>query len=186
MTRPSPVRRKTVPATAAQRHTPDEEPPVPQAGIDDAVDLRHDSLGYTLKRAQIRTYEALFALLGPDAISPARMTALSIIAAQPGINQTALAEQLRVTRANVVKVVDTLEGRALVERQAIPGDRRSYSLVLTAQGRAELLTLREKTQEHERNIAAALTAKERGQLIALLERVALPPASAAKPAGRPR
>ena len=95
------------------------------------LDLRQDSLGYAIKRAQVRTYEVLFATLGPDAISPARMTALSIIGAQPGINQSALAEQLRVTRPSMVKVIDSLEGLGLVERRAIPGDRRSYSLALT-------------------------------------------------------
>lgn len=138
------------------------------------MDLRQDSLGYTLKRAQIRTYDMLYALMGPEAISPARMTALSIIASQPGINQTALADQLRVTRASVVKVVDSLEERGLVERQAIPGDRRSYALVLTEPGRQELIALYEKARENERNIAADLTDAERRQLISLLERVAQP------------
>ena len=112
------------------------------------LDLRQDSLGYAIKRAQVRTYEVLFATLGPDAISPARMTALSIIGAQPGINQSALAEQLRVTRPSMVKVIDSLEGLGLVERRAIPGDRRSYSLALTEQGRRELRDMHEKTRQY--------------------------------------
>ena len=151
------------------------------------LDLRQDSLGYAIKRGQVRTYEVLFATLGPDAISPARMTALSIIGAQPGINQSALAEQLRVTRPSMVKVIDSLEGLGLVERRAIPGDRRSYSLALTEQGRRELRDMHEKTRQYEARIAERLTAQERALLISLLEKVAVsavPPSAPELAAGK--
>lgn len=147
-------------------------------GPDEAVehrfgpDVLQDSLGYAIKRAQVRTYEQLFATLGPDAISPARMTALFIIGAQPGINQSSLAERLRVTRASMVKVIDNLEQLGLVERCSIPGDRRSYALELTVPGQAELRTLHEKTREYEKRIAEKLSPGERRQLIQLLEKVA--------------
>ncbi len=151
------------------------------AGQDDAQalpDMLHDSLGYAILRAKVRSYEMLYEVHGGDGISPARMTALSIIGTQPGTNQSALAEQLRITRASIVKVIDNLEALELVERRSIPGDRRSYSLVLTEKGRQELLSLYEKNRRYEMRIAEGLTAHERASLIALLDRVAV----AAKPA----
>ncbi len=139
----------------------------------DVPDILHDSLGYAIQRAKVRTYEMLFAAYGEDTISPARMTALSIIGTQPGTNQSALAEQLRITRASIVKVIDNLEALELVERRSIPGDRRSYSLLLTEKGRQELLSLYEKTRRYEVRIAQDLSPDERALLIELLDRVAL-------------
>lgn len=140
------------------------------------LDLRHDALGYALKQAQVRSYEILFDILGPDALSPARMTALSIIATHVGISQSALADLLRVNRASVVKVIDTLEALQLVERRQVAGDRRSHSLVATAAGKDELQRLRLKTERYEQAIAAGLTADERRQLMCLLGKVAPRPA----------
>lgn len=136
-------------------------------------DLLKDSLGYTLKLAQVRTYEMLYASLGPNAISPARMTALSMIATQPGISQSALADRLRIARPSVVKVVDTLESLGLIERQ--PGaDRRSYALALTPRGHKELHGMRARVRSYEEAITSHLTPAERGQLMKLLAKVAIP------------
>lgn len=136
-------------------------------------DLLKGSLGYTLKLAQVRTYEMFDASLGPNAISPARMTALSMIATQPGISQSALADRLRIARPSVVKVVDTLESLGLIERQ--PGaDRRSYALALTRRGQKELHGMRARVRSYEEAITSHLTPAERGQLMKLLAKVAIP------------
>jgi len=140
----------------------------------DGLDLLADSLGYAIKRAQVRTYEVLFGILGPDALSPGRMTALCIIANQPGVNQTVLAEMLGITRAGVVKVVDTLQSLGYVERRAIPNDRRSYALAITNEGRAELARLAALTRRYEEVIASRITQAERRLLIDLLEKIAAP------------
>jgi DNA-binding MarR family transcriptional regulator len=137
------------------------------------MDLLKDSLGYAIKCAQIRTYEKLFQMLGPNAISPARLTALSIISTRSGINQSELAQALRITRASVVKVIDTLESLGFVERQSIAGDRRSYALVVTEQGKNELLGMRKRLNAYELAISSKLTAAERVQLMALLGKVAV-------------
>jgi len=136
------------------------------------VDLQSDSLGYAIKRAQVRVYESLFRALGPDALTPGRMTALSIVGMQPGINQSVLAEMLGITRAGVVKVVDTLESLGLVERQVLPEDRRTYALVVTERGNEELRRLYALTRGYEAEISARLTPQERQTLLRLLEKVA--------------
>ena len=136
------------------------------------TDLQRDSLGYAIKRAQVRTYEKLFRLLPANSLTPGRMTALSIIATQDGINQTVLAEMLGITRAGVVKVIDTLESLGFVERQPIPEDRRSHALVVTPQGYAELSRLNQLLRLHEQQIASNLSQDERDQLMSLLEKVA--------------
>jgi len=55
---------------------------------------------------------------------------------QEGLNQISLAEQLDMQPISVARLIDRLEGQALVERRADPADRRARLLYLTAQGRA--------------------------------------------------
>jgi DNA-binding MarR family transcriptional regulator len=134
-------------------------------------DLIKDSLGYAIKLAQVRTYEMLYKALGPNTLSPARMTALSIVATESGISQSALADRLRITRPSVVKVVDTLESLGLVARQ--PGsDRRSYALALTPRGLKELREIQVRLRGYEQAITQRMTTSERNQLMELLAKVA--------------
>lgn len=137
------------------------------------INFLEDSLAYAIKQAQVRCYEILFRIYGPDALSPARMTALCIIGTQQGINQSALAELLRINRASVVKVIDTLESLGYVERQPTEQDRRSYALTVTEAGLGELKKLTQVTREYEKIVAAGLTAKERKTLMALLAKTAV-------------
>ncbi|MCO5090704.1 MarR family winged helix-turn-helix transcriptional regulator [Bosea sp. (in: a-proteobacteria)] len=60
---------------------------------------------------------------------------LSTLTEQEGISQSELAERLYVTKGNVSGLVDRLVQAGLVERRAIAGDRRSYAMHLTPEGR---------------------------------------------------
>jgi DNA-binding MarR family transcriptional regulator len=137
------------------------------------VDLQRDSLGYAIKRAQVRSYDVLFMVMGPESLTPGRMTALSIIATQPGINQTVLADMLGITRAGAVKVIDSLEALGYVERNSMPDDRRSYALGVTQKGLDELKRLNVLNLEFEKRIAQRLSPDERQLLMSLLARVAV-------------
>lgn len=137
----------------------------------DRFDFQHDSLGYALRRAQVRAYELFFEMLGAMDLSPARMTALSLIATEPDINQAALARRLGIAGPSVLKLVDALEGAGLVARHDVEGDRRRYRLVVTATGRSKLELLRRELEAYEARLARQLSAAERTQLLSLLERV---------------
>lgn len=138
----------------------------------DRFDFQSDSLGYALRRAQVRAYDLFFEMLGEMDLSPARLTALSLIATEPEINQAALAKRLDIAGPSVLKLVDALEAAGLVARHDVAGDRRRYSLVVTATGRGRLQALRVQLAAYEARLAQRLTAPERAQLLDLLERVA--------------
>ena len=60
---------------------------------------------------------------------------LSTLTEREGISQSELAERLYVTKGNVSGLADRLVQAGLVERRAIAGDRRSYAMHLTPEGR---------------------------------------------------
>lgn len=142
----------------------------PQAGFD----FLTGSLGYTLRLTHVRLYTLFFEMIGDLGLTPARVTALSLIATAEDMNQARLARALDIAGPSALKIVDALEDAGLICRLDVQGDRRRYALALTATGRAKLEQLRLRMAEYEERIAARLSAAEREQLIALLNRTALP------------
>jgi DNA-binding MarR family transcriptional regulator len=68
-------------------------------------------------------------------LSPSQFNVLNLLHDLPeGMSQTALGRQLLMHRSNLTGLVDKLEQRGLVERRAVPGDRRTYRVVLTTPG----------------------------------------------------
>jgi DNA-binding MarR family transcriptional regulator len=156
------------PKTAPRRRAP----PATDADLLTGPDVRVDSLGYALRKAQVRSYDLFHDWLGDSGLSPARLTALSIIASQPDTNQASLARQLGISGPSALKLVDALESSGLVRRAAVASDRRRYALVLTAAGRERMEQASTQLDAYERHLTEGLSASERQMLIDLLERVA--------------
>jgi len=68
-------------------------------------------------------------------LSPSQFNVINLLHDLPeGLSQTALGQRLLMHRSNLTGLVDKLERRGLVERRAVPHDRRAYRVVLTASG----------------------------------------------------
>lgn len=143
----------------------------PDADPLDRFNFQKDALGYALRRAQVHAFDLFFEMLGSLELSPARLTALSLIAMEPEINQATLAKRLGVAGPSVMKLIDALEQAGFIRRNEVPGDRRRYSLMLTASGRALLETLQERLAAYEERLAQRLSATDRRQLMTLLEKL---------------
>jgi len=88
-----------------------------------------------------------------------------------GLRMSALSRYLMVTGGNVTGLTDELEKDGLVQRDAEPGDRRSYRVALTAKGRKAFEKI---ASEHERwvvELFGGIEETERQQLFALLGRL---------------
>jgi DNA-binding MarR family transcriptional regulator len=153
--------------TAAPRRAP---PPAEVGG--DPFDFQRDSLGYALRLAQVRAYGLFYEMLAEHGLTPARLTALSMIAMAPDLTQSALAQQLDISGPSVLKIVDALAAAGFIERTDCADDRRRYLLALTAEGRRKLAAVREATAAYEARLAEGLDPDERRQLMDLLARVA--------------
>lgn len=125
-------------------------------------------LGYLLRRAQLAGFEAFERATERIDISPARYTALSIVAANPGLSQSDLGAALGTARSGAMMVADWLEARGLAERHRREGDGRAWGLYLTQRGRSFLANVKRRVRDRDRQFAERLSASEQAQLRKLL------------------
>ena len=128
-------------------------------------------VGYHLRRAQLRVFNDFATTMSGTQITPGQFGVITLIAANPGMTQSALARAVGIERSTMVAVIDALESRGLVERRASPADRRSYALVPSSDGIALLRQIKPLVLEHENRVAADLSREERGLLMQLLSRL---------------
>jgi DNA-binding MarR family transcriptional regulator len=127
-----------------------------------------DMVGYTLRRAQLAVFDEVtrtFALLD---LRPAQFSVLVLLEHAPGLKQTDVAGALGIQRANFVVLFDSLERRGLARRDAMPNDRRSHALYLTAAGEEVLARATRLAADLEGRLDARLGPGGRQQLLELL------------------
>lgn len=131
-----------------------------------------DELGFHLRRSQVAAFKHFAqAVTATEGITPGLYGMLQVIANTSGLTQSALAEAMDVDRSSIVKVVNQLEEKGLISRDAVPNDRRSYSLRMTADGKRALKRIEDAVMRQDRDFAAALSPAERATLISLLKRL---------------
>lgn len=108
-------------------------PPAPLPRAANAPDpLR---VWFRFVRLHRRAASAIAAELKTIGLSIPQFDLLSTLTEQEGLSQQELAERLYVTKGNVSGLLDRMVDAGLVERRALPGDRRSNALHLTQKGR---------------------------------------------------
>jgi len=143
-----------------------------------STDLGHISLGalqnlagYHLRRAS-GTFAADFSrTLEGTGMRQVLLGILSVIDANPGVNQGAAGRALGIQRANVVALINDLVERGLVDRRVSKSDRRAFELSITPAGEALLAQCLEKIAAHEERLLSDLSAEERATLFDLLSRI---------------
>lgn len=127
------------------------QPDHPPGNTGDGLDLGllGRATGFLLKRAQIAVFHDFMKAFVDHDIRPAQFSVLEVIARNPGLSQSQVAQALSIKRTNFVPLLDTLEERGLVTRNPGTTDRRSHALALTPGGEALLATLDALWQQHE-------------------------------------
>lgn len=136
--------------------------------------ILNELIGYRLRRAQLVFFNN-FALACNDlGISPGLFGVLVIVARNPGLTQTAIAQALGNDRSAMVAAVDKLEKMDLVERRPSQKDRRSYALYLTTHGEEYYQVIEARVQQHEADFYDLLKDGEKEWLIDILSRLSEP------------
>ncbi|MFO1269655.1 MAG: MarR family transcriptional regulator [Rubrivivax sp.] len=105
-------------------------------------------------------------------ITPVQYAALQAVADQPpgapSIDQRTLARIIGFDTSTIAGVIDRLEARGLLRRQASPADRRVRLLVLTDEGRAMLAQVVPGMLRAQERMLAPLPAAERAEFMRML------------------
>ncbi len=129
-----------------------------------------DSLGFLLRMAQLRAFEAFFEAAGHD-LKPGEFTVLRVIELNPGLPQGSIARRLRIKPAHMTKLIRRFVDAGLVEREIPPDDRRSVRLSLTKAGEAFVEKHKAGMRKAHDAERAAVNDDEYGTLVALLRKV---------------
>ncbi|MFM5950298.1 MAG: MarR family winged helix-turn-helix transcriptional regulator [Novosphingobium sp.] len=127
--------------------------------------LRHLP-GYALRRASAAMMAELAERLAPLGVRQVEASILLVLAANPGISQSALGKLLGIQRANMTPLAARLEQRGLIKRTA--SDGRSLGLALSQQGATLAARVREQVDLHERVVTERIPPEHRPHLIPAL------------------
>ena len=124
--------------------------------------------GYAVRRFQIWIFQDFIKTLREVDIRPTQYSVLTVIGANPGLSQMAVAKRLGIERARLVHLLDSLEERKLLKRVKSKSDRRSHALHLTAQGETALAGFKRLAAEHERHVEEKIGKANRERLLQIL------------------
>ena len=137
--------------------------------------MKHDSdletlLGYQMQRGYLTMTGDARGVLEAYDLTPARLTALLLIRANPGCDQTALSRALSINRSSAMKLINTLVAADFIERRA-GRNLRTNALHLLPGGDTRLAEALLSLRESDRRMSARLSDAERATLFALLRKL---------------
>jgi len=140
-----------------------------------AVDLTvlSDLLSFHVRMLSLevnRAYDRAFADT-PLAGGTGKLTALMLIATNPGISQGQIGVVLSKDRPAMVRIIDHLEQQGLVVRTRAAQERRRYGLFLTARGRTSIARYMRIALAYDDAFFAVLSPRERSDLGRLLRKM---------------
>jgi DNA-binding MarR family transcriptional regulator len=128
-------------------------------------------IGYHMRRASAVMAGDFARALEGTGIRQVLFGILSIVDANPGINQGTVGRMLGIQRANMVAPVNEMAERGWIDRQVDSSDRRAFILSLTEAGHAMFLRALARIRAHEANVLSDLNVADRQQLMDLLARI---------------
>jgi DNA-binding MarR family transcriptional regulator len=139
-----------------------------EAGREIGLDALTGHAGYAVRRFQLWIFQDFIKTLAEVDIRPTQYSVMTVIGANPGSTQMAVAKRLGIERARLVHLLNSLERRKLVKRVVPATDRRSHALHLTAHGKRQLTKFKRLAAEHERHVAEKIGKQNRERLLQIL------------------
>lgn len=122
--------------------------------------------GYALRRAANAMMGEFSARLSAADIRVSEASVLMLIGARVDVTASVIGRMLDIQRANMVPLLNRLEAADLVQR--VPINRKSFAIVLTAQGLAKLAEVLSITNTFETGLMDRVPAQHRAHLLPAL------------------
>jgi DNA-binding MarR family transcriptional regulator len=127
--------------------------------------------GFLIRRLH-QIHVAMFAEeCGRFGVTPVQFSLLSVVAGQPGLDQSALALEVGVDRATTANVLARLETNGLLRRSRSADDNRVKLIHLTPAGRRMLARMDAPARRAHERTMAGLPARDRARFVAYLARL---------------
>jgi DNA-binding MarR family transcriptional regulator len=130
-----------------------------------------ESTGYLLARAGSESRRRFVEALATQDLSLAAYGVLMILGGGGELTQRALGDAVGIDPRNLVPILDDLEARGLLTREAHPRDRRRHTVRLSPTGRKQLGLLARAGAQAEDDLLGPLSKQERRALHSLLTRL---------------
>jgi DNA-binding MarR family transcriptional regulator len=151
--------------------SPANEADEPQVNFDELTGY----VGYQVRRTQAKIFADFEATLRDVDFTPGSFGVLTLIRANPGITQVALAAAFGIDKSTMSPVIFRLESRGFVRREVKASDRRRHALFFEEAAEPIFLAAREKVRAFEAGVAARLTKTEQRELARLLAKLQVRP-----------
>jgi MarR family transcriptional regulator, temperature-dependent positive regulator of motility len=122
-----------------------------------------------LHQASQAIFDSEVTAAGVD-LTSVQFAALTMIAANPGIDQARLAAAIAFDRATTGGVIDRLEAKGFVRREIVKTDRRARRLHVEAAGLATLLAATPVVRHAQTLMLKSLSDREQATLLRLLSK----------------
>jgi DNA-binding MarR family transcriptional regulator len=132
-----------------------------------SVDLE-DLPGHHIRRLQQIAVAVFLQETEAHGITPVQFAALQTVNNAPGMDQRTLAARIGLDTSTVAGVIDRLEARGLLQRNASAEDRRVRLLTLTETGRTLLAAVAPGMLAAQQRMLAPLSPAERTEFMRLL------------------
>lgn len=143
----------------------------PEGRVDPALDPEHPHTTYLIGRLDRIIRRALEEKLRPHGVTLLGYTALTVLAARPGLSNAQLARRSFMTPQGMNQAVAVLAERGLVRRSPDSSNRRRQRIELTDAGQRVVARCTASVEEYEQTLLAALGPAAREHLNALLRNV---------------
>ncbi len=121
--------------------------------------------GHLIRRAQQIAVAIFMEETEGHDITPVQYAALVAIAAHEELDATRLSALIAFDRSTLGRVLETLEAKGLIQRHALPEDRRVKRLRISRAGRAKLAAVEPAVARAQDRIMAPLPEEERQRFL---------------------
>jgi MarR family transcriptional regulator for hemolysin len=138
--------------------------------MSDSYDTPERRFGITLVGLARRWRQMLDTRLAITGLTDASWKPLVHLEIQgDGLHQKELASVVGIDESSLVRLIDVLSERGLVERRVDEKDRRARRIFLTSEGRALVSAIREKLTVFEDDVLSSLAPDEIARIVAAFD-----------------
>lgn len=129
---------------------------------------QHPQVGFLLHEVARLLRKRFEQRAGNQGLTRSQWQTIAYLAKQEGVHQACLADTLEIEPMTLVRILDRLEHRGLIERRQDPEDRRAWRLYLTDAARPVLAAMQPLGEATRAEALKGVGDEDRDRLIQIL------------------